>query len=184
MANRLGAASDGAQLRMVRDDTLLWKSPSGGRWEMRVPSVETKVAQPLGCDCRRAQAGSPCHLPTSTPNGRSPTPKHRHLQRSQSELSWAPFGTAPRGMPPHELRGVLRRPKALPIPARGNARTPHARPRQGGSKALPAHSGIVSAHTHTEAFPRVGLAFGLWNQSKGLLPDVGPGEGAGKTGVG
>jgi hypothetical protein len=184
VANRLGAASDGAQLRMVWDDTLLWKSPSGERWEMRATSLETKVAQPLGCDCHRAQAGSLCHLPTSTPNRRSPTPKHRHLQRSQSELNWAPFGTAPRGMPPPELRGVFRGPKALPIPARGNARTPHARPRQGGSKALPAHSGIVSAPTHTEAFPSVGLAVGLRNKPQGLLPDVSPEVGAGKTGVG
>jgi hypothetical protein len=31
---------------MVWDDILFWKSPSGERWEMRAPPVETKGAQP------------------------------------------------------------------------------------------------------------------------------------------
>jgi hypothetical protein len=41
-----GSVPDGAQRRMVLDETLLWKSPGGERWERRVPSVETKGAQP------------------------------------------------------------------------------------------------------------------------------------------
>jgi hypothetical protein len=37
---------DGAPLRMLWDDTLLWKSPGGERWDKPAPSVETKGAQP------------------------------------------------------------------------------------------------------------------------------------------
>ncbi len=47
-----------------------------------------------GCDCHRSQAGSLCHFPTSTPNEQFPPPKHRRLEKSQSQLVLAPFSPA------------------------------------------------------------------------------------------
>jgi hypothetical protein len=58
-----GSVPDGAQRRMVLDETRLWKSPGGERWERRVRRWKPKWQSHPGCDSHRSQAGSLCHLP-------------------------------------------------------------------------------------------------------------------------
>jgi hypothetical protein len=70
----------------------VWRLGRGARRQWR-----PKGHSHPGCECHRSQAGSLCPFPTSTPNGQSPPPKHRHLKTSQSQLKLAPFGTIPSG---------------------------------------------------------------------------------------
>ena len=67
------------------------------------PPASSKWHSHPGCHSHRSQAGCLCHLPTSTPNGRSPTTKHHYLQTSQRGLNLAPFGAVRgRGLSNHK----------------------------------------------------------------------------------
>ena len=57
-----------------------------------VPCASARAPRPQRALGRQAASQKPSTPhPTSTPNGQSPPPKHRHLKMSQSQLNLAPF---------------------------------------------------------------------------------------------